>query len=74
LKPYYIVGDYFLPLFHSLVDINLILMYRQLAHPSLSFFSSLSKEKLSKGSEVAAMLSYFKNAHTFEQELSSGLE
>jgi len=29
MKPYSIIGDYFMPLFHSLVDIKLILIYHQ---------------------------------------------
>ena len=29
MKPYSTVGDYFMPLFHSLVDIKLILIYCQ---------------------------------------------
>jgi hypothetical protein len=37
MKPYSIVGDYFMPLFHSLVDTKLILIYRQQAPPSLPF-------------------------------------
>jgi len=37
MKPYSIVGDYFMPLFHSLVDIKLILIYRQQAPPAYLF-------------------------------------
>jgi len=57
---------------HSLVDIKLILIYRQQAPPSLPF--AHPKEKLSDGLGVAAMLSYFKSTHAFKQELSFGLE
>jgi hypothetical protein len=40
----------------------------------LTFCSSLSKDKLGDGSEVATMLSRLKSTHAFKQELSSGLE
>jgi len=44
LKPYSIVGDYFLPSFHSLVDIKLILIYRQQAPLSLPFAHPWAKQ------------------------------
>jgi len=42
--------------------------------PKLTFWSSLSKDRLSDGSRVATMLSHLTSTHEFRQGLSSGLE
>jgi hypothetical protein len=74
IKPYSIVGDCFMPFFHSLIDIKMILIYHQQAPPILPFCSSLSKDKLSDDSGVVLMLSFLKSTHAFKQELSTKLE
>jgi hypothetical protein len=42
--------------------------------PKLTYCSSLSKDRLSDGSEVATILSRLTGTHAFKQELSFGLE
>jgi len=42
--------------------------------PKLTLYSSLSKDRISDGSEVATMLSRLTCTHALKQELSSSLE
>ena len=59
---------------HAMLMVNKSTYLPSTNSPKLTFCSSLSKDRLRDGSQVATMLSRLTNTHVFKQGLSSGLE